>query len=321
MFDIVAMGELLIDFPYYGNSKRGYPLFEANPGGAPANVAVGAKKLGANTAFIGKVGNDFFGEILKKTLLDNGVDVSGLLMDDNYNTALAFVSHNENGDRSFSFYRSDSADININEEEIDTGILSNSRSFHFGSVSMTQEPSRSATLFTARTAREKGLIVSYDPNFRPLLWNDLDNAKVVIKSALDICHILKVSEEELVFLTGIHDIDKGMKKISQEYCIPIIFTTLGPKGCRWLYDGTYGSADAYEVHTVDTTGAGDSFVAAVLYKIVCEFGGLDSLTAEHVRKAAEFACAVSSLTTSVMGAIPAMPDMHQVLNFIDMKRK
>lgn len=309
--DIVAMGELLIDFTFTSISGRGLPMYEANPGGAPANVAIGAKRLGATAAFIGKIGKDSLSALLKKTLIDNGIDCSGLIEDPTRPATLAMVSLDESGDRSFTFYRENCADINMTKEEVNTSLIRGGRAFHFGSVAMTAEPSRSAVLCAAQIAKESGLLISYDPNYRPLLWPDQGTAVEIMKKGLDLCDVLKVSEEELALLSGSNDISEGIRLLADRYGIPLIFATLGSKGCRWLYQGKEGSQGVFDVKTIDTTGAGDSFIAAVLSRILAG-PGIGSLKPDDIAKIARYACAASSLTTASYGAIPAMPGAEAV---------
>jgi fructokinase len=312
MFDITTMGELLYDFSFCGKSDRGNSIYEANPGGAPANVAVGAKRLGAKTAFLGKIGSDGLSQVLKNTLDINGVDTTGLILSPDYNSTITFVQLDKKGDRSFSFYRNNTADINITVGDINKDIILNSRILHVGSVTLTDEPARSATIFAVKTAHENGLIVSYDPNFRPMLWHDKKVARGIISSILPLCDILKVSEEELSLITGLNDIPASMAMLYEQYNIPLIFTTLGADGSIWQFKTQTGKAAAFDVKTIDTTGAGDAFVAAVLYKIACVYGGIDNLSATDVVKIAEYASAASSLATTVTGAIPSLPYSEQV---------
>lgn len=312
MFDVIAMGELIFDFSFYGQSERKNGLYEANPGGAPANVAVGAGRLGARTAFIGKIGSDFLSLGLKNTLEENGVNTSGLKLSDDFNTAMTFVQLDKNGDRSFNFYRSNSSDINILPEDICEDMILHTKIFHFGSLTLTDEPSRTTTICAVKKAHENQIIVSFDPNYRAALWNSEKEAANTIRNVLPYCDILKVSQEELKLISGTDDLETGMSKITGQYGIPLIFVTMGPGGSCWQYKGEYGREDAFSVHTIDTTGAGDSFVGAVLYKIACDFGGIKSLTAEQVKDTVHFASAASSFATTIAGAIPSLPDIEQV---------
>ena len=315
MYDIVALGECLIDFTPHGCSDSGIPLFQQNPGGAPANVLAEAAKLGCSTAFIGKVGDDSFGNFLERILMDAGIDCSSMIKDPSFPTSLAFVSLDENGDRSFSFYRHGSADVMLSKEDVDARLLGDTRIFHFGSVSMTDEPSRSATIDAARIADEAGALISYDPNYRPLLWNSQEEAISVINSVLPYCDIVKVSYEELQLMTGLDDLDAGAEAISAKgpECVVV---TLGPDGA-FIRTGKYSASyRTYDVKTIDTTGAGDSFYGAFLYKILqlcCRSGrALSTLSADEIDSAMMFANAAGSLATMKHGAIPSLPGIDEI---------
>ncbi len=257
MLDVVALGELLIDFTSSGFSERGSELFEKNPGGAPANVLVSVSKLGKRTSFIGKTGNDCFGAFLRDALLAEGVDTEGMVFSDSVNTTLAFVHLNKKGDRSFSFYRNPGADMMLTEEEIRFELIDKARIFHFGSVSMTNEPARNATLKAAEYAKGAGILVSYDPNLRMQLWKNSDEARAAIEGGLKYADLLKISEGEMLFLTGEADPDKGFDYLLRKYGISLILVTLGKKGSFYRLEGHTGHAFAYNVKTIDTTGAGD----------------------------------------------------------------
>jgi len=287
-------------------------LFECNPGGAPANVAVALAKLGKKTAFIGKVGNDQFGMFLKKTLMDVNVDTDGLIFAEDANTTLAFVHLDERGDRSFSFYRKPGADIMLEEKEVNYDMIKNSKIFHFGSVSMTNQPSRDATINSARYAKENGLIVSFDPNLRPPLWADLNEAKEMIRIGLGFADVLKISEEELYFLTGTEDAEEGSMILYKEYGTKLMFITLGAKGCFFRFGDNTGHLPAYDVNTIDTTGAGDAFMGGILYQVIEKRKKLDEYTVEDIEKMVDFANAAGSLATTKRGAIPALPSLDDV---------
>jgi len=310
--DLAAIGELLIDFTPSGVSEQGNPLFECNPGGAPANVLAALTRLGGTGAFIGKVGSDSFGRFLSDILERYGIDKKGLRFDPRVNTTLAFVHLSGTGDRSFSFYRDPGADMMLALDEVDVDIIRNAEAFHFGSVSMTHEPSRTATLESARLAREMGKTISYDPNLRPALWSSLEEAKEVITRGLEYADILKISEDELAFLTGETDLEKGAERLAAIYGGRILMVTLGPNGCFFGMDGRYDRLPAYDVKTIDTTGAGDAFLGGFLYRIRPYFGRLQELTFEELRSAVDFANAVGSLATTKKGAIPAMPTLEEV---------
>jgi fructokinase len=312
MFDVVAMGELLIDFTPNGSSERGNILYERNPGGAPANVLATLAKMGKKTAFIGKVGRDKFGFFLEETLQKNFVDTSGLLFSESSNTTLAFVHLNEDGDRSFSFYRKPGADLTLEASEIEFSLIAKGKIFHFGSVSMTDDPSRSATLSAVKYAKAQGLIISYDPNLREPLWRSLEEARTIISLGLIYTDLLKVSEKELHFLTGILDLSSASKWIQVKYDIPLIFVTLGNKGCFFRSLEAVGMVPAYLVQAIDTTGAGDAFLGAILYKIIEIQKELSSLTITDLEDCVRFANATGALSTTKKGAIPSLPNLKQI---------
>jgi len=316
MPDLAALGELLIDFTPSGVSGQGNPLFECNPGGAPANVLAALVRLGGTGAFIGKVGSDTFGRFLSDTLKKNGIDSKGLRFDKKVNTTLAFVHLSSTGDRSFSFYRNPGADMMLSCDEVDRNIIRDAEAFHFGSVSMTHEPSRTATLESARLAREMGKTISYDPNLRPALWSSLEEAREVIIRGLEFADILKISEDELAFLTGETDLKKGAERLADMYRGRILLVTLGPDGCFFGMDGRYDRLPTYDVKTIDTTGAGDAFLGGFLYRIRPYFGRLQELTFEELHGAVDFANAVGALATTRKGAIPAMPTLKEVTALI-----
>lgn len=321
MIDVVALGEVLIDFTPSGVSEAGNELFERNPGGAPANVLAAISKLGRRTAFIGKVGKDQFGTFLEHTLKTSHIDTSGLIISKEVNTTLAFVHLDDMGDRSFSFYRNPGADMTLSEDEINLELIKDARIFHFGSVSMTHEPSRTATMKAARCAKENGVLVSYDPNLRIPLWNDLEEARSVIAEGLKYADLLKISEEELIFLTGENVLEIGAKIISDRYGIDLIFITLGKKGCFYSFKGINGFAPTFDVKTVDTTGAGDAFLGGMLYKIAERGNGLAGLTASELEEFVDFANATGSMATTKRGAIPAMPSISEIQDCICNTRK
>lgn len=312
MFDIVALGETLIDFTPSGTNELGIQLFACNPGGAPANVLAMDAKLGGRTAFIGKVGKDGFGYFLKSTMEEAGIDVSGLAMTEEVRTTLAFVQLSEKGDRSFSFYRKPGADVCLRTEEVPASLLRSCRIFHFGSVSLTDEPCRGATLDAAKAARAAGAVVSFDPNYRPPLWSSGERAKEEILNALPLADLVKVSEEEMTLLTGETDLKAGARKLAEHGAV-LVLVTLGPKGAFYFTRNAEGTVPAYDVETVDTTGAGDAFLGALLRCV----GGrtlreLRALSGSEWERIVAFANAAGSLTTARKGAIPAMPTLAQV---------
>ena len=309
MKDIVAIGEGLIDLTQKGVDENGVAQYAANPGGAPANLAVAAARLGAKTAFVGKVGRDAFGSSLRAVLEANDVDTQGLLEDAKEHTTLAVVSVDKTGERSFSFYRNPSADVNLRAEELPEKLLKDTRVLHFGSVSLTAEPARSATLYAARAARENGCLVSYDPNYRASLWNSQEEAVREMKNALPLCDILKISDEELPLLTGTTDPAQGSAILAQ-LGIRLIFITLGANGAFFRLGEQTGSVPGIPVKVGDTNGAGDTFFGAALSKLVKE--DLNTLTLPRLTEIAAFANKAASITTSRHGAIPAMPRLEEV---------
>lgn len=311
-YDVTALGELLIDFTPSGINDQRMSLFARNPGGAPANVLAMNNKLGGKTAFIGKVGDDEFGCFLERTLRESGIDTAGLVMDRAFNTTLAFVQLNETGDRSFSFYRKEGADIMFTAAEINRELIAAAEIFHFGAVSLTGEPCRSAVYAAAEYAKAQGKIISYDPNYRPLLWSSEAEAKIEMARPLGLVDILKVSEEEMALLTGETSLEKGATLLAEKGP-GIVLVSLGPKGAFCFCADGSAFLLTYDVKTIDTTGAGDAFLGAVHYR-------LRGKTKEQVRDIfraelvdiVDFANAAGSLTTTKKGAIPAMPDMADI---------
>ena len=313
MYDVVAVGELLIDLTPAGTSDRGAALFARNPGGAPANVLAAVTRLGGKTAFIGKVGEDGFGRFLRDTLDGLGIDVSGLVMTGEVPTTLAFVQLDEHGDRSFSFYRKPGADIMLSPGEVMRELTGQARIMHFGSVSLTDEPSRSATLAAVRAAKEAGAVVSYDPNYRPLLWESPGEAKRWMREGLSLADIVKVSDEELTLLTGETDLERGSQKLL-EAGASLALVSLGAKGAFFRLGELCGRQPTFDVRTVDTNGAGDSFFGAVLYRLCGKsLAEIRSLTREELEDVLSFGNAAGSMTTTRPGAIPALPTMEEVL--------
>ncbi|MDK2787514.1 MAG: fructokinase [Epulopiscium sp.] len=316
MYDVVALGELLIDFTPAGLSSNQCFLFEQNPGGAPANVLSVLSKFNKATGFIGKLGNDQFGHFLKGVLDDINVSTEGIVFDDEVRTTLAFVHLDENGDRKFSFYRNPGADMMLKEEEINLEMIKNSKVFHFGSLSMTHEPARSATLKALKYAKEKDLLVSYDPNYRPLLWKSIEEAKQQIKEGLRYADILKVSEEELELITGIDDMKKATEFLYKGYDIPFITVTLGDKGSYFRKADDEGYVSPYKVKAIDTTGAGDGFLGALLYQILESGKVIKELEISELENMLRFSNATGALITMKRGAISAIPTLEEVYDFI-----
>lgn len=312
-YDVVALGELLIDFTPAGKSENGNPIFERNPGGAPANVLAALSNFGKKTGFLGKVGTDMFGDYLKGVLQDRGIDTTGLLQTEKYNTTLAFVQLDERGDRTFSFYRNPGADLMLYPYEVNKEMIANCKVFHFGSVSMTGNPAREATLAAASYAKEQGKIISYDPNLRELLWENEVEARKYMLEGLPYADILKISEEELSFLIGEISLEAGAKLLQEQFQISLVVVTRGAKGCYYRMGMLDGYAAAYEVNTVDTTGAGDAFTAGLLNKLIDKNLNITALNQQELAECIAFATVVGSLATTKKGAIPAMPTLEAVL--------
>ena len=310
-YDVVALGELLIDFTENGLSGQGNPLLEANPGGAPCNVLAMLNRLGKKTAFIGKVGNDQFGKMLKEVVEESGTDVSGLAMDEQVHTTLAFVHTFPDGDREFSFYRNPGADMMLTKEEVDPELIKKARIFHFGTLSSTHAGVREATRYAIDVAKENGLLVSFDPNLREPLWDSLDQAKEEILYGMSKCDILKISDNEMEFMTGTTDYNKGVEMLREQFDIPLICVTLGREGSRAFYkDMIVEAAPFVREDTIETTGAGDTFEACTLNYILEH--GLEDLTEENLKEMLTFANAGASIITTRKGALKVMPEKEEI---------
>ena len=307
--DILTIGEILIDLTQTGRDEKGIPQFAANPGGAPANLAVAAAKLGAQTAFIGRVGDDAFGRYLTEVLRENGVDASGVAVDKTYPTTMAVVSVDARGERDFSFYRSANADVMLSAGDIPDAALRQAKLVHFGSVSLTADPSRAATLDAVRRAKAMGKTITYDPNYRANLWPDADTAVAQMKAPLGLVDILKLSDEELPLLTGTTDCAAGTAALAEQG-VKLIFVTLGPDGVFYRLGEKTGHVPGVRCTVGDTNGAGDTFFGAALSKLCKE--DLAALTPEKLEPILAFANKAASITTSRHGAIPAMPTLAEV---------
>ena len=311
-FDVVALGELLIDFTENGLSGQGNTLFEANPGGAPCNVLAMLKKLDRDCAFVGKVGDDMFGQLLRKVAEDAGICMDYLVADRDVRTTLAFVKTFENGDRDFSFYRNPGADMMLMEDEIPEDIIADCRIFHFGTLSMTHEGVRKATCKAIDIARKGGTLISFDPNLRLPLWADLEDARAQISYGLSKCDILKIADNELEFMTGEPDFDKGAAILKEKYSnIRLLNVTAGPDGSYSCYGDERVFVPAINrPDTIETTGAGDTFCACVLNFVLDH--GLEGLTADDLTAMLRFANTAAYLVTTKKGAIRSMPERKQV---------
>ena len=309
-YDVTALGELLIDLTQNGMSEQGNPILEANPGGAPCNVLACLSKMGHKTAFIGKVGKDGFGEQLTKGLVETGISTEGLQYDTQVHTTLAVVHTYADGDRDFSFYRNPGADMMLRPEEVNADIIRNSKIFHFGSLSMTDQPVRSAHLQALKIAEEAGCLRSYDPNLRPPLWPNLEVAKENILELMAHCAILKISDNEIQWLSGKEDYDEGIAWLRERYDIPLIFLTLGKAGSR-AYCGDVKTQQAgFKLNTIETTGAGDTFFGSVLHHILEK--GFRPYTKEELDEMLMFANAAAALVTTRRGALRVMPSAEEI---------
>ena len=314
-FDVTALGELLIDFTENGTSGQGNPLLEANPGGAPCNVLAMLQKLGKKTAFIGKVGKDMFGNQLKTAVEEVGIDTRNLIMDEKVHTTLAFVHTYPDGDRDFSFYRNPGADMMLTMEEVSEELIRSSKIFHFGTLSSTHRGVREATRHAIHVAKDAGCIITFDPNLRPPLWESLDDAKAEIEYGMTKCDVLKISDNEVEFLFGTTDYDKGAQLIREKYNIPLVLITMGKDGSRAYYkDLRVESAPFLQENTIETTGAGDTFCASALNYVLEH--SLENLTEANLKKLLTFANAGASLITTRKGALRVMPSRDEVDEFI-----
>ena len=310
-YDVVALGELLIDFTQNGISEQGNPLFEANPGGAPCNVLAMVSKLGHKTAFVGKVGKDSFGKQLKDTLEEVGIDATNLTMDEEVHTTLALVHTFADGDRDFAFYRNPGADMMLTEKEIPEELIQNSKIFHFGTLSMTHEGVRAATKKALDIAKKEGCVISFDPNLRPPLWDSLDSAKEQVLYGLQFCDILKISDNEIQWLTGKEDYTDGVNWILDRFQIPLILVSMGREGSRAYYKGNMVEAKPFlQKNTIETTGAGDTFGGCVLHYILQH--GLEDLSEDNLVEMLRFANAAAALITTRKGALRVMPSREEV---------
>lgn len=313
MYDIIALGEVLIDVV----AQTGPQVqMTGNAGGAPANCLAEAARLGARCAIVSKAGDDALGRWLQQTLEAQGVDTHLMRFDRDRNTTLAMVSLDEQGDRSFRFYRSGCADLNLQVQELPLEDICAARVFHFGSVSMTAEPARSATLTAARAARAAGVLISFDPNLRETLWASPEEARAYIRAGMELADVVKLSGEELRFLTGVEELEAAAEQVWQQYKPGLLCVTCGARGCICYSSLARVVCAGFVVDTVDSTGAGDAFDGAMLYHLVQNDCRLDNLDRDTLTGLATFACAAGALTTTKLGAIAAMPDGAQVAALI-----
>ena len=320
--DVICVGELLIDFFPVQSGVRFEEVreFRRVPGGAPANVAVGISKLGLNSAFLGRVGDDKFGRYLASVMENNKVNISQMQYDSKARTTLAFISLPTPNTREFQFYRNPGADMNLDYDTINKGFLESTRIFHFGSITMISEPSKTSTYRAVETAKKAGAIISYDPNYRSMLWSSVDEAKEVISKAVPLADIIKVSSKELELISNTPDLIKGSEKILR-MGPKICLVTMGENGCFYNTGRFSGKLNVYKVKTVDATGCGDSFVSGILLKIAAV--GIDELLQkeENIIGSIEFASAAAAITSTKKGVIPALPLLEEVEIFIKAEGK
>ena len=315
--DVIALGELLIDFTENGISENGNPLLEANPGGAPCNVLAMLQNLGKKTAFIGKVGKDAFGKYLAETVEQIGIDITGLVQDVEIPTTLAFVHTAADGDRSFSFYRNPGADMMLTKDEVDYNKIDEAKLFHFGTLSMTHDGVREATKQAVARAKEKGLLISFDPNYRPLLWKDAETAKEMMRYGFSVCDILKISDDEITFVTGKDTIEEAITAFCALYQPKLMSVTCGKNGSIVIYNGQKVPCGAHiRPDTIETTGAGDTFMACML-NFVLEHG-VEDLSESDLLEMQKFAGTAASLITTRRGALKVMPTKEEVLSELNM---
>lgn len=319
MFDVLALGELLIDFTANGVSPQGNPIYEANPGGAPCNVLAMLGKLGRKTAFMGKVGNDMFGRRLRDVAAEAGIDLTYLVLDPAAHTTLAFVETFPNGDRDFFFYRDPGADMLLTADEVSEEAVGNSRIFHFGTLSMTHPGVRAATRKAVAAAKAAGTVISFDPNLRPPLWADMEDAREQIGWGLSQCDILKIADNELEFMTGEKNFDKGAAMLRAQYPgIKVLNVTAGPDGSYSYCGGSRVYVPGFRLGgTIETTGAGDTFCACVLDFLLEH--GLEALEEKDLFQMLRFANAAAYLVTTKKGAIRSMPEREQVEELLKMQ--
>lgn len=315
-YDVVALGELLVDFTENGESVQGNPLLEANPGGAPCNVLAMLNNLGKKTAFIGKVGQDSFGEMLTEAVKKSGTDVTNLVVDEKVPTTLAFVHTKSDGDRDFSFYRNPGADMMLKKEEVMEDVIRAGKIFHFGTLSSTHAGVREATRYAIKVAKDNGLLISFDPNLREPLWESLKDARAEIEYGLSKCDILKISDNEMEFMTGTSDYTRGVEILRESYQISLIFVTMGKDGSRAYYKDMMVEVKPFlQENTIETTGAGDTFEGCALNYILDH--GIEELSEENLKELLTFANAGASIITTRKGALKVMPKADEIRKLIE----
>lgn len=313
MMDVVALGELLIDFATQSVDEGGYPTMAAHPGGAPANFLAALTKFGAKTALLGKVGTDAFGKMLTGTLQKAGIETKGLIYDDNQFTTLAFVTFDDHGDREFSFSRKPGADTCLTFEELDLSLIDDTKVFHFGSLSLTDEPARSATYRAVAYAKEQGKLITYDPNLRKPLWRDLEEAKKQLIWGLSQADVVKISDEEVEFLFGL-GVEEGADYLLKNFAIKLVFVTCGADGCFFKNRNAQGKVPCLPgIHVIDTTGAGDIFGGSAVWKVLQTGTAPEDLTEDALLDVVRFACTSAGLSTTRSGGISSIPSYEEVM--------
>lgn len=312
MCDVVALGELLIDFACLSTDGDGYPTMAAHPGGAPANFLATLNKYGAKTALLGKVGTDAFGNMLTATLTKAGIETRGIVVDENVFTTLAFVTFDDQGDREFSFARKPGADTQLCFEELDLSLIDQAKVFHFGTLSLTDEPVKTATEKAVAYAKERGKLITFDPNLRKPLWKNLDDARAAMLWGLHQADFVKISDEEVAFLWGCDEQEAG-KKLLTEFGVKLALITLGPNGAYLVNCGGSAFAPCPQVTPVDTTGAGDICGGSALSQILRLGKSLEELNQEELLQIVRFAATAASLSTEKPGGIPAIPEYETVM--------
>ena len=311
--DVVALGELRIDFATISSDSEGYPTMAAHPGGAPANFLAALTKFGAKTALLGKVGTDTFGKLLTGTLEKAGIETRGLITTDDVFTTLAFVTFDESGDREFAFSRKPGADTCIRFEELDLKLIDEAKVFHFGTLSLTDEPARSATYRAVAYAKEKGKLITYDPNLRKPLWKDLDTAKEQLIWGLTQADVVKISDEEVEFLFGL-GVEDGAKYILDNFGVKLVFVTCGADGCFFKNAAAEGKVPSLSgIKVIDTTGAGDIFGGSAVRKLLQTGKAPEELNEAQLRDITAFACTSAGLSTTKSGGISSVPEYADVL--------
>lgn len=313
MIDVVALGELLIDFACLSTDEDGYPTMAAHPGGAPANFLAALHKFGAKTALMGKVGTDAFGKMLTGTLQKAGIETRGIVHADDVFTTLAFVTFDDQGDREFSFSRKPGADTCITFDELDLSLIDESKIFHFGTLSLTDEPARTTTQQAVAYAKSKGKLITYDPNLRKPLWKSMDEAKEQLIWGLKQADVVKISDEEVEFLFGL-GVEEGAKYILDNFGVKLVFVTCGPDGCFFQNAVASGKVPALSgIHVIDTTGAGDIFGGSAVWKLLEIGKAPETLTEAELRDVVSFACTSAGISTTRSGGISSVPEYQEVL--------